>query len=77
MATTRSLVMVAFSHITFSNVIEKPVIQELSPSCWMGDAVAEWSKALLVRENKRKITKIPGSPPDLGTFFISQLLEVL
>ena len=34
----------------------------------MGGAEAEWSKALLVRENKRKIQKIPGSPPDLGTF---------
>ena len=34
----------------------------------MGGAVAEWSKALLVGENKRKIKKIPGSPPDLGTF---------
>ena len=34
----------------------------------MGGAVAEWSKALLVRENKQKIKKIPGSPPDLGTF---------
>ena len=33
-----------------------------------GGAVAEWSKALLVRENKRKIKTIPGSPPDLGTF---------
>ena len=33
-----------------------------------GGAVAEWSKALLVRENKRKIKKIPGSPPDLGNF---------
>ena len=34
----------------------------------MGGAVAEWSKALLVRENKQKIKKIPGSPSDLGTF---------
>ena len=33
-----------------------------------GGAVAEWSKAPLVRENKLKIKKIPGSPPDLGTF---------
>ena len=30
-------------------------------------AISEWSKALLVRENKRKIKKIPGSPtPGLG-----------
>ena len=33
----------------------------------MGGAVAEWSKALLVRENKCKQKKTPGSPPDLGT----------
>ena len=34
-----------------------------------GGAVAEWFKALLVRENKRKNDKkIPGSPPNLGTF---------
>ena len=31
----------------------------------MGGAVAEWCKALLVRENKRKSKKIPGLPPDL------------
>ena len=32
----------------------------------MGGAVAEWAKALLVRENKRKTKKIPGSPPPPG-----------
>ena len=35
----------------------------------MGGAVAEWSKALLMRENKQKTKKIPGSPPDLAPFF--------
>ena len=29
----------------------------------MGGAIAEWSKALLVRENKRNTKTIPGSPP--------------
>ena len=31
-----------------------------------GVAVAEWSKALLVRDNKRKAKKIPGLLPGLG-----------
>jgi hypothetical protein len=33
----------------------------------MGGAVAEWSKALLERENKRK-SKDPRFAPGLGTF---------
>ena len=33
-----------------------------------GGAVAEWSKALLVRENKTIIKKIPGSPPTWAPF---------
>ena len=41
----------------------------LTVSAIKGGAVAEWSKALLVRENKKtKIKKIPDSAPDLGTF---------
>ena len=33
-----------------------------------GGAVAEWSKALLKREKINENQKIPGLPPDLGTF---------
>ena len=37
-------------------------------SCWVqGGAVAEWSKALLMREINETPKKIPGLPPDLGT----------
>ena len=31
-----------------------------------GGAIAEWSEALLVRENKRKTKKMTGLPPGLG-----------
>ena len=37
-------------------------------SIYLGGAVAEWSKALLVRENKRKSKRSQVRPPDLGTF---------
>ena len=48
----------------------------------MGGAVAEWSKALLLREKIYENHKIPGSPPGLGTFLkklyivpVAQLIE--
>ena len=42
----------------------------------MGDAVAEWSKALLERENKRKSQKDPRFAPRPGHLFFKSQVEL-